>query len=317
MVNAITRTIKKILGISLILFLSILVYAILLFELIFIIEMAVLIVHMINQDIFGAYLFIVCSLIINLVMIKHVRKNLQKKTWYMIKSDTFTYTVEESKTNPKIFNVITFHVAYKIANRNYTKIFRTSLKKEKIVDFQKIIRKKIDQESVRMAFYSNPNSENEISLQNGFTISNLLWLLTLLPTHVLIYISSIYMIYLGNNPNSSFKLVSHFFSGGNFTLTLNIINQMPIKYLMIVNFLLIFLYCLLIIYGIKNSGLHLFRMYPLFINQGNTTFDLISQLRKMVGLCSSCGEIIEKNEQYCSNCGLAILEGKFHNKSLV
>ena len=217
MANTITSIIKKISGISLIIILSILVYAILLFELTLIIEMLVLFVHIINQDIFGAYLFIVCSLIINLVMIKHVRKNLQKKTWDMIKSDAFTYTVEESKTNPNLFNVITFQVAYKVAHRNYTKIFRTSLKKEKIVNFEKIIRKKTDQEFVKMALYANPNSENEISFQNEFTISNLLWLLTLLPTQVLLYISSIYMIYLGNNPNSSFELVSHVFNERYFT----------------------------------------------------------------------------------------------------
>ena len=305
MTDTISRVIKKILGISLIVLLLFLVYAIFIFELIFIIEMTAFIVSMINQDIPGAYLFIICSLIINLVMIKRVRKNSQKKNWNLIKSDKITYTIEESKTNPKSFYIITFHAIYKVAHRNYSKMFRTSLKNEKFDDFEKIIKKKIDLEHDGVVIYFNPNSENEVSFQNEFTISNLLWLLTLLPTHVLLYVFSIYLIYLGNNPDVNFEFIQHFFHGSYFTLTLNFINQMPLKYLMLFNLLLISLYCLLIIFGIKDSGLRLFRMYPLFINQSNVTFDLISQLRKMIGLCSSCGEIVERKEKYCPNCGFA------------
>lgn len=249
----------------------------------------------INLPLTGSILLLISNFVIFIIVLVKIQGNIDKIGWEPFKSNNLAYEITNTKKWYNSFTKISFIVPYKIRGQSQTKrveVLKGQVYEQKIT---KILTEKFVHNQMQAILYKKPRSNGiEVIYRNAFSVTNIMVVALLLPIQAGLIVSSLGLYAIATiNPEVTTAQ------------TLVIVQQAPINYIYGLSALLLVLYGLFILRGIKKSSSLGFKSYPMLYDlKSGLEEDFILSFDRMSDICSQCGEILEIKEKYCSNCGM-------------
>lgn len=252
----------------------------------------------------GAIILLILNILVLLWVLGKIQKNVAKIDWEQFRSNDLTYEITNPPNSINSSINVTFIATYDLMGRMHEKkvaIVKNRVYKEKIT---KLLDEKLVKNPMQAILYRNPRSDNpEVIYRNTFSITNVFLVALILPINIGLIFSSLILYGQGTIQ-------------ANFTQAqlLHELQHGIVVYVYEASALLLVLYIIYLFRGIRKSGLHGYRTYPMLydVTRGLEE-DFIMSLYRMSDICSNCSELIENREKYCSRCGQVVPKKKFYH----
>lgn len=239
----------------------------------------------INQHWLGSMLFLTLAYSLNIYLLYLISMKVKRKEWKTLTTKTITYRFENNYSNSKKFAKVHFKFIYLLKNKIYTKKYTMIQKRDQLPRVKQFLDKQLQDDKAEAIIYYNPQKESQSAVNYGLSKLDLVIAPELIAILITLLGSSVYIV----------------------RSKVNLSNELVTSLLLLLVFIECFLLCAYILslfIGKRIAGVHDYIGHPLFYNPlTKVKFDLIKDLRMIDHICLQCGEMISKNDQYCSVCG--------------